>query len=74
MQASASIKDTVQPAYRELLTFMRKNICPGTRTTLAAYDLPDGKAYYRAKIRNSPRSMRIPRRSMLRRSGSRAPA
>jgi uncharacterized protein (DUF885 family) len=41
----------VQPAYRELLTFFRGEYFPGTRTTLAAYDLPDGQAYYRARIR-----------------------
>jgi uncharacterized protein (DUF885 family) len=50
-QAVAVIRDSVQPAYRDLLAFMRNEYLPGTRTTLAAYDLPDGKAYYRAKIR-----------------------
>jgi uncharacterized protein (DUF885 family) len=50
-QAVTVIRDTVQPAYRKLLTFMRTEYLPGTRTTLAAYDLPDGKAFYRAKIR-----------------------
>jgi uncharacterized protein (DUF885 family) len=50
-QAVGVIRDSVQPAYRELLTFMRGEYLPGTRTTLAAYDLPDGRAYYRAKIR-----------------------
>jgi uncharacterized protein (DUF885 family) len=50
-QAVAVIRDSVQPAYRDLLAFMRDEYLPGTRTTLAAYDLPDGKAYYRAKIR-----------------------
>jgi uncharacterized protein (DUF885 family) len=49
-QAIVVIRDAVQPAYRELLTFMRTEYIPGTRTTLAAYDLPDGKSYYRAKI------------------------
>ncbi|HEX3846545.1 MAG TPA: DUF885 family protein [Steroidobacteraceae bacterium] len=49
-QAAAVIRDTVQPAYRELLKFMREVYLPGSRTTLAAYDLPDGKSYYRAKI------------------------
>jgi uncharacterized protein (DUF885 family) len=51
VEAVSAIRDAVQPAYRELLTFMRTEYLPGTRTTLAAYDLPDGKAYYRAKIR-----------------------
>jgi uncharacterized protein (DUF885 family) len=50
-QAVNTIRDTVQPAYRELLTFFRSEYFPGTRTTLAAYDLPDGQAYYRARIR-----------------------
>jgi uncharacterized protein (DUF885 family) len=51
-QAIATIQGTVQPAYRELLTFYRNEYFPGTRTTLAAYDLPDGKAYYRSRILN----------------------
>ncbi|HEY0748949.1 MAG TPA: DUF885 family protein [Steroidobacteraceae bacterium] len=50
-QAVSTIRDTVQPAYRELLTFFRSEYVPGTRTTLAAYDLPDGKAYYQSRIR-----------------------
>jgi uncharacterized protein (DUF885 family) len=50
-QAITTIRDTVQPAYRELLTFFRGEYFPGTRTTLAAYDLPDGRAYYQARIR-----------------------
>jgi uncharacterized protein (DUF885 family) len=50
-EALSTIRDTVQPAYRELLTFFRTEYIPGTRTTLAAYDLPDGRAYYRARIR-----------------------
>ena len=50
-QAITAIRDTVQPAYRELLTFFRGEYFPGTRTTLAAYDLPDGKAYYQSRIR-----------------------
>jgi uncharacterized protein (DUF885 family) len=50
-QAINTIRDTVQPAYRELLTFFRGEYFPGTRTTLAAYDLPDGQAYYRSRIR-----------------------
>ena len=50
-QAITVIRESVQPAYRELLTFFRNEYVPGTRTSLAAYDLPDGKAFYRAKIR-----------------------
>jgi uncharacterized protein (DUF885 family) len=50
-QAIGTIREAVQPAYRELLEFMRTEYLPGTRTTLAAYDLPEGRAYYQAKIR-----------------------
>jgi uncharacterized protein (DUF885 family) len=50
-QAVRTIHESVQPAYVELLKFMRTEYIPATRTTLAAADLPDGKAYYRAKIR-----------------------
>jgi uncharacterized protein (DUF885 family) len=49
-QAVQVIRESVQPAYVELLKFMREEYLPGTRTTLAAQDLPEGKAYYRAKI------------------------
>ena len=50
-EAIRTIHDSVQPAYAKLLTFMRTEYLPATRTTLAAYDLPDGRAYYQAKIR-----------------------
>jgi uncharacterized protein (DUF885 family) len=50
-QAVKTIRDVVQPAYAELLKFVRTEYLPGLRTTIAAYDLPNGEAYYRAKIR-----------------------
>ncbi|MBV9620055.1 MAG: DUF885 family protein [Gammaproteobacteria bacterium] len=50
-QAVQLIRDVDQPAYRRLLSFMREEYVPRMRTTLAAEDLPDGHAYYRAKIR-----------------------
>jgi uncharacterized protein (DUF885 family) len=50
-QAVQAIREVVQPAYLELLKFMRTEYLPGTRTTLAAQALPDGRNYYRAKIR-----------------------
>jgi len=50
-EAVKTIRDVVQPAYVELLQFMRTEYVPGCRTTLAAQDLPDGKNFYRAKIR-----------------------
>jgi uncharacterized protein (DUF885 family) len=50
-EAVQVIRDAVQPTYVELLKFMRTEYVPGCRTTIAAQDLPDGKAFYRAKIR-----------------------
>ena len=50
-QALQVIAAVVQPAYGELLRFMRNEYGPAMRTTLAAADLPDGRNYYRAKIR-----------------------
>jgi uncharacterized protein (DUF885 family) len=49
-EAIATIRDRVQPAYASLARFWRETYVPGTRTTTAALDLPDGAAYYRAKI------------------------
>jgi len=50
-QALAAIERSVIPAYRHLLTFMQDEYLPQARTTLAALELPDGEAYYRAQIR-----------------------
>jgi uncharacterized protein (DUF885 family) len=45
-----AIAQSVIPAYRDLLQFLRKEYLPGARASLAAEALPDGKAYYRSKI------------------------
>jgi uncharacterized protein (DUF885 family) len=50
-EAKAAIEDKVIPAYAELLKFWTEEYVPGTVTSLAAEDLPDGKAYYQSKIR-----------------------
>jgi len=47
----AAIDSAVVPAYRELLAFMREDYLPNARRTLAARELPDGEAFYRAQIR-----------------------
>ncbi|MFC3579719.1 DUF885 domain-containing protein [Sphingomonas hylomeconis] len=47
----AAIAEAATPAHAKLLAFLRTDYMPGARTGLAAYDLPDGKAYYRSKIR-----------------------
>ncbi len=50
-EAVKVIRDDVQPAYVGLLNFWDGEYVPHARTTLAADDLPDGKAYYRQQIR-----------------------
>jgi uncharacterized protein (DUF885 family) len=49
-EAATVIRETVAPAYERLLTFMRDEYLPKTRTTLAATSMPDGQAFYQAMI------------------------
>lgn len=49
-EARRAIDEAVVPAYRELLTFMREEYLPRTRTSLSARDLPDGAAFYQSQI------------------------
>ncbi len=49
-EAQAAIADSVVPAHRTLLAFLRTEYLPGARRTIAAYDLPDGRAYYASKV------------------------
>ncbi len=46
----AAIEQAVVPAHVKLLAFLRTEYIPHARPELAAYDLPDGKAYYQSKI------------------------
>jgi uncharacterized protein (DUF885 family) len=50
-QARAAIEGRVKPAYVALLSFLRTDYIPRATSTLAAESLPDGRAYYRAQIR-----------------------
>jgi uncharacterized protein (DUF885 family) len=50
-EAADAVRTNVLPAYRKLLQFYRTEYYPKARTTIAARDLPDGDAYYRANIR-----------------------
>ena len=50
-EAKAVIQQSVMPAYRKLLTFIRDDYIPHARTTISAHDLPDGDAFYRAQVR-----------------------
>ncbi|QWP75246.1 DUF885 domain-containing protein [Lysobacter sp. K5869] len=45
-EAKRTIAQTVVPAYRAFGEFFQRDYLPKTRTTIAAGDLPDGKAYY----------------------------
>ncbi|WP_260609782.1 DUF885 family protein [Sphingomonas sp. IC081] len=49
-EARAAITGSVVPAHAKLLAFMRGEYEKQARKTLAAYALPDGKAYYQSKI------------------------
>ena len=40
------------PAYARVARFLAETYIPGARTTIAASDLPDGRAFYRAAIRD----------------------
>ncbi|HJW45223.1 MAG TPA: DUF885 domain-containing protein, partial [Lysobacter sp.] len=45
-QARKVIAERIVPAYRQFATFFNEEYLPGSRETIAAADLPDGKAYY----------------------------
>ena len=42
----AAIESSVIPAFRSFLDFFENEYIPGARTTLGAFELEDGKAYY----------------------------
>ncbi|CAL4869521.1 hypothetical protein MMA231_03813 (plasmid) [Asticcacaulis sp. MM231] len=48
--AAAAITDKVVPAHKALLKFMREEYIPGATKSIAAYDLPNGKAFYQAQV------------------------
>jgi uncharacterized protein (DUF885 family) len=50
-EARAALTNKVKPAYAALLSFLRTEYVPHATETLAAEALPDGKAYYRSKIK-----------------------
>jgi uncharacterized protein (DUF885 family) len=49
--AAKAIRESVIPAHLAVLKFMREQYLPGARPTLAADDLPDGRAFYQSKIK-----------------------
>lgn len=50
-RARAAIRDRVVPAFRAFGEFLRDAYVPGCRATTAASDLPDGRAFYDARLR-----------------------
>ena len=50
-QGEAVIAEQVIPAHKALYVFLSETYIPGARTSLGAYALPDGKAYYQSKIK-----------------------
>lgn len=50
-RALQEIRTQVVPAYAKLLEFIRREYLPHARTALAAEALPNGKAFYRSRIR-----------------------
>jgi len=49
-QGRRAVLEYAVPAYAKLLAFMREEYLPRTRTTIAASDLPDGRAFYADQI------------------------
>ncbi len=49
--AAAAIEESVVPGYRKFLEFMRTEYVPASRPTIAAAELPDGRAFYRHRVR-----------------------
>jgi uncharacterized protein (DUF885 family) len=50
-QGRTAVIEGAVVGYREFLDFFQKEYLPGARTSLAASELPDGRAYYALKIR-----------------------
>jgi uncharacterized protein (DUF885 family) len=51
-EGRAAVVDGAIAGYRELLDFFRNEYLPNARKTIAASDLPNGRAFYAHKIRN----------------------
>ena len=49
-QGAKAIRESVQPAFRDLLKFWTEEYVPHAVTSLAAESLPDGRAYYQSQI------------------------
>ncbi|QYJ93714.1 DUF885 domain-containing protein [Shewanella spartinae] len=50
-KGKALIEQNVLPSYRAFYDFMTQEYIPGARESIAAYDLPDGEAFYENRVR-----------------------
>lgn len=48
----AAIRNVAAPAYDDLLAFLRTEYFPRARPGIAASELPDGRAFYRSRVRD----------------------
>jgi uncharacterized protein (DUF885 family) len=51
-EAQTVIRDKLVPAFRGFLAYVKNDYIPHCRTSIAASDLPDGKAYYNFLVRD----------------------
>lgn len=51
-EGRSAVTDGAVAGYRKFLDFYRKEYLPGARTTIAAADLPNGRAFYAQQIRH----------------------
>lgn len=51
-EGRTAVMEGAVAGYREFLDFFRKEYFPGARTTLGAYQLPNGRAFYAQKVRS----------------------
>lgn len=51
-EGAAAIRDVAAPAYARLLAMLRTEYWPKARATTGASELPDGRAFYRAMVRD----------------------
>ncbi|CAM4066066.1 DUF885 domain-containing protein [Shewanella aquimarina] len=51
-RGKALIEQNVLPSYQAFYDFMTQEYIPGARQSIAAYDLPDGEAFYENRVRH----------------------
>ncbi len=56
----AAVKTSVLPAYAKVATFLTETYLPAARTTVGASELPQGRAYYLAQMREYLTEERTP--------------